>query len=241
MAPNSENSYLALQCFEFCKTLATQKKFFTFSLTVDTFVFSLDTKDTSGIRNPILAPTVRLRKKTPSEIRRNRKRRLEFLRRKQESVSANIPTSVLDFPSSVNPRGESTNTKTCDSLNQIGESTPTTTALTTAGEWRTVTTPPPYRRNSASSKSDTDTEITPWAVRKKVNSKKCPPDPQGVLCQNCNELMLSQNHVCTVADDDDDDENDDDDDCHVNCTEQECVFDYGDIRRQACNVASFYC
>ena len=177
MAPNSENSYLAIQCFEFFKTLATQKKFFTFSLTVDTFVFSLDTKDTSGIRNPILAPTVRLRKKSPSEIRRNRKRRLEFLRRKQESVSANIPTSVFDFPS-VNPRGESTNTKTCnDSLNQIerslnGESTSPTTTLTTADEWRTVTTPPLYRRNSASSKSDTDTEITPWAVRKKVNSKK---------------------------------------------------------------------
>ena len=72
-----------------------------------------------------------------------------------------------------------------------------------------------------------------------MNSKKCPPDPQGVLCQNCNELMLSQNHVCTVADDDDDDEHDDDDDCHANCSEQECVFDYGDIRRQACNVASF--
>ena len=247
MAPKSdENSYLALQCFEFCKALASQKKSFTFSLTVDTFVFSLDTKDTSGIPNPIPAPTVRFRKKTPSEIRRNRKRRLEFLRRKQESVSANIPTSVFDIPSSVNPRGESTNTKTCnDSLNQIerslnGESTSPTTTLTTADEWRTVTTPPLYRRNSASSKSDTDTEITPWAVRKKVKSKKCPPDPQGVLCQNCNELMFSQNHVCTVADDDDDDENDDDDDCHANCTEQDCVFDYGDIRRQACNVTSSY-
>ena len=51
-----------------------------------------------------------------------------------------------------------------------GESTLPTTALTTAGEWRTVATPPPYRRNSASSQFDTDTEITPWAMRKKVNS-----------------------------------------------------------------------
>ena len=60
-----------------------------------------------------------------------------------------------------------------------------------------------------------------------MNSKKSPPDPQGVLCQNCNELMLSQNHVCTVADDDDDDENDDDDD-DDNDEEEDAVDDPDD-------------
>ena len=60
--------------------------------------------------------------------------------------------------------------------------------------------------------------------------------PQLVLCQNCNLAMLSKNHVCTVDYDDDDDNEDDED--HAKCTEHECVFEHGDIRRRDCTVAS---
>ena len=94
----------------------------------------------------------------------------------------------------------------------------------------------PFRSNSASSQ-DSDSELTPWAIRKKKEKKSEQNSvPQLVLCQNCNLAMLSKNHVCTVDYDDDDDNEDDDD--HAKCTEHECVFEHGDIRRRDCTVAS---
>ena len=79
-APSSgENSVLATKCMDFRHALASQGKMFQFSLTIGTtFTFSLDTregKETLPARN----------KKSPSTLKRNAKRRQEFLKKKSES------------------------------------------------------------------------------------------------------------------------------------------------------------
>ena len=84
MTPPSsgEDSSLATKCMDFCHALASQGKSFKFSITIgSTFTFSLDTregKDTLPART----------KKSPSTLRRNAKRRQEFLIKKSISVPA---------------------------------------------------------------------------------------------------------------------------------------------------------
>ena len=68
------DSSLAAKCMDFCHSLTSQNKFFTFSLTIGpNFTFSLDTK---GDMPP--APKA-VRRKSPSAKRRNERRRAEFL------------------------------------------------------------------------------------------------------------------------------------------------------------------
>ena len=75
-----EDSSLATKCMDFCHALANQGKEFKFSITIgSTFTFSLDTredKETLPAR----------RKKSPSTLKRNDKRRQEFLKKKSEPV-----------------------------------------------------------------------------------------------------------------------------------------------------------
>ena len=64
---------------DFCQALASQNKSFTFSLTIgSTFAFSLDTKESCF---PPAAKAVK--RKSPSAIRRNTRRRAEFLKKKK--------------------------------------------------------------------------------------------------------------------------------------------------------------
>ena len=75
----SVDSSLASQCMDFCQALASQNKSFTFSLTIgSTFAFSLDTKESCF---PPAAKAVK--RKSPSAIRRNARRRAEFLKKKK--------------------------------------------------------------------------------------------------------------------------------------------------------------
>ena len=74
------NSTLANKCLDFCQALTSQSKAFTFTLNLGTdFSFSLDTRGSS------VAPEVR-KKLSPSAIRRNARRKEEFLNRKSEAL-----------------------------------------------------------------------------------------------------------------------------------------------------------
>ena len=81
------SSSLATQCLEFCQALERQGKDFKLSITIgSTFTFSLDTKEGKA--------TLPARKrKSPSTLKRNAKRREEFLTKKSTSAS---PVSGLE-------------------------------------------------------------------------------------------------------------------------------------------------
>ena len=96
-AVSETDSSLTTKCLDFCQALAGQGKCFKFSITIgSTFTFSLDTrggKETLPTRN----------KKSPSTLRRNAKRRKEFLSKKSTSESA----SAADLESNQQPTKQS--------------------------------------------------------------------------------------------------------------------------------------
>ena len=76
------NSSLVSKCMDFCQALASQGQTFNFSLTMGhTFSFSLDTTGrelmSSGFK----------KKMSPSTQRRNSRRRVEFFKKKEQSLS----------------------------------------------------------------------------------------------------------------------------------------------------------
>ena len=84
-ATSGDLSPLAIKCMEFCQALASQGTKFSFNLTTGPqFSFSLDTREfetsTSGVTEK-----VKRKKWTPSDARRNQRRRQEFLKRKTEA------------------------------------------------------------------------------------------------------------------------------------------------------------
>ena len=85
------NAGLLSQCLEFCQTLSSKSLTFSFALTVgDSFSFSLDTRGEVA-----LAPKAKKnKKKTPSALRRNARRRAEFLRKKLEASTVDSTQSV---------------------------------------------------------------------------------------------------------------------------------------------------
>ena len=81
MTVNSEESSLASQCLAFCQALASQGQAFSFSLTIgSSFTFSLDTRG----KEPV-TPEVTRKRPSPSTLRRNARRRQEFLKKKSPS------------------------------------------------------------------------------------------------------------------------------------------------------------
>ena len=83
-AVGETNSPLMTQCLDFCQALALQGKMFKFSVTIGTnFTFSLDTREDKDV------PDTRIKKRSsPSTMRRNAKRREEFLKKKSPSEAA---------------------------------------------------------------------------------------------------------------------------------------------------------
>ena len=71
------NSTLVSKCLAFCQTLASQGQVFSFSLVIGPdFSFSLDTRSKEALSNKAK------KKVSPSTLRRNKKRREEFLKKK---------------------------------------------------------------------------------------------------------------------------------------------------------------
>ena len=99
MASNSDEnnqSSIGKQWPELSKTKLDEGLSFEFSIKIGpSFSFWLDS---SG--NPAQAPTVRYQKKSPSEIKRKNRRRLQLLKKKETTTaSANISASVFDTSS----------------------------------------------------------------------------------------------------------------------------------------------
>ena len=83
-AVSESNSSLATQCLDFCQALARQGKDFKLSITIgSTFTFSLDTKEGKAT-----LPTRIQKRKSPSTLKRNAKRREDFLAKKSTSESS---------------------------------------------------------------------------------------------------------------------------------------------------------
>ena len=94
---SGEESPLANKCFDFCKVLASQGMAFSFSLTLGSnFSFSLDTREMAPHS---VTQGKAWKKKSPSTIRRNARRREEFLRKKQSPAAVpGKPLSILPSP-----------------------------------------------------------------------------------------------------------------------------------------------
>ena len=76
MPVQEEDAQLVSQCLEFCQTLAGKSQTFSFSLTIGSHLsFSVDTRG-----EVVLAP--KRKKKTPSTLRRDARRREELLKNK---------------------------------------------------------------------------------------------------------------------------------------------------------------
>ena len=85
---HEEDAKLVSQCLEFCQTLAGKSLSFSFSLTIGTnFSFSVDTMGKQA-----LAPKEKKKKPTPSAMRRNARRREEFLNKKLNASTAEKPS-----------------------------------------------------------------------------------------------------------------------------------------------------
>ena len=83
-AVGENNSSLASKCMDFCQALANQGEAFNFSLSVGSnFSFSLDT------RSEARKKSLRTKKPSPSTLRRNARRRQEYLNKKQNPVAVN--------------------------------------------------------------------------------------------------------------------------------------------------------
>ena len=104
MSVSGSDSSLASQCLAFCQMLASQGKAFSLSLKIDThFSFSMDTQETGKKDPPIQAR----KKLSPSTVRRNARRRQNFLEAKQNTAkqtgttsaesSKNLKCDVCDF------------------------------------------------------------------------------------------------------------------------------------------------
>ena len=80
-ASQKDNAALLSQCLDFCQSLSSKSLTFSFALTIaDSFSFSLATRGEVA-----LASKAKKKKKTPSTLRRNARRRAEFLKKKLET------------------------------------------------------------------------------------------------------------------------------------------------------------
>ena len=81
------DSSLTTQCLDFCQALAGHGKSFKISITIGSnFTFSLETKEGKAT-----LPTTILKRKSPSTLKRNAKRREDFLAKKSTSESNQLP------------------------------------------------------------------------------------------------------------------------------------------------------
>ena len=87
MSVKEDNTALVSQCLDFCQTLAGKSLTFSFTLSLgNSFSFSLDT---SGKE----AEASKARKKTPSTLKRDARRRNEFVKKKLEASTGD---KILD-------------------------------------------------------------------------------------------------------------------------------------------------
>ena len=194
MAPGDDDDFpsIGTKCFELCKLLGNQGLAFSFNLTFGTFCFSLDT---TRIRSSPAQVPVR-KKKSPSAVNRDKRRRIAFLRRKDAASSSGASSTVLDTlassgtgnPSPVDTMGAAAAQRDTLDINQTNDTSGLKIRVekSAAGKWSIS--PSLSRRNSASSKQDPDPDG-------KENVNKSTKSEQPLLCQNCHQPFLL-NHQC---------------------------------------------
>ena len=172
------SSSLTTQCLEFCQALERQGKDFKLSITIgSTFTFSLDTKE-----GKTTLPTRIQKRKSPSTLKRNAKRREEFLDKKSTSAS-----SVLT--------GLESNQKQCETFqcDQCNSSFKTVNGLKIhKGKSHKEAFSPEKLRKSFSQPPLT---VSPMRDQSRVES-----------CHNC-DMEMSPSHLC--QDDEDSPEEED--------------------------------
>ena len=85
IAVDESDSSLAAKCLDICQVLAGQGLAFNYSLSIGSnFSFSLDARG-KGQALATQGKTKKKKKKTPSTLRRNARRRSEFLRKKMDN------------------------------------------------------------------------------------------------------------------------------------------------------------
>ena len=83
---NEDNAALLSQCLDFCQTLSTKSLTFSFALSLgNSFSFHLDTSGKGAIA---FEAKKKKKKKTPSALRRNARRRAEFVKNKLEASTS---------------------------------------------------------------------------------------------------------------------------------------------------------
>ena len=172
-AVGETNSTLMTQCLDFCQALALQGVVFKFSVSVgSTFNFSLDTSKGKDF------PAPRSKKmSSPSTLRRNAKRREEFLKRKTLSEAAAAVTGV-----ETNQKQDSA--FQCD---QCDATFKTENGLKIhRGRSHKDTLPPENMRKSSSQSSLT---VSPIMEQSRVES-----------CHNCG-MEMSPSHQCMAYQD----------------------------------------
>ena len=93
-AVGKSDSSLAAKCLDLCQVLAGQGLAFNFSLSIGSnFSFSLDTR---GKGQALATQGKTKKKKTPSTLRRNARRRTEFLKKKLEDSPGNEDVSAKE-------------------------------------------------------------------------------------------------------------------------------------------------
>ena len=81
---DKENAALLSQCLEFCQTLSSKSLTFSFALALENnFPFHVDTTGKGA-----LTSKAKKKKKTPSALRRNARRRTEFLKKKLDASTS---------------------------------------------------------------------------------------------------------------------------------------------------------
>ena len=77
---------MATKCLDLCQALVSQGKAFTFSLTHTgtSFTFSLDTRGEEKVESPSLRRPPARKKPSPSTLRRNARRKTEFMKKKNQ-------------------------------------------------------------------------------------------------------------------------------------------------------------
>ena len=89
-AVGDSDPILATKCLDFCQALSSQGVAFNFSLSIgSTFSFSLDTRVKASV-----SPGTKKRS-SPSTLRRNARRKEEFLKKKQNPAVANLSEETV--------------------------------------------------------------------------------------------------------------------------------------------------
>ena len=147
---------LATQCTEFCRHLDAQGRYFKFSISIGSdFTFSLDTKeDATTIKE------VRKKKLSPSSLRRNERRKLEFLNKKSTSSetkeSSEKKTETSEKKAEASEKKAETSEKraeTTEKKSELSGMKPEDSEAVKANVKEKETAPQPWRRTSRPSKA----------------------------------------------------------------------------------------